>query len=153
MNWISVNENGPEGSCRASVLTCSATDADLIPYFGYEKASFIRYHMASLCRAVFRTGSASRFLSMNNAVFLNKDGLPDLGEFLGFRHQGHYRSGWADIGTPCAVIIAEAAVEIHPWLHYPCKSVLTGRRLEYISWAGIDTQGACSTPGGENLDA
>jgi hypothetical protein len=62
---------------------------------------------------------------MDNAVLPNEDRFTDLGQFLGLDHQGHDGACRAHIGAPGAVIIAEAAVKIHPGLHDTRESVLT----------------------------
>jgi len=123
---VTVNEDGPEGSCGACVLAGSATNAYFVLYLRYEQASFKGYHMACLGGAMFRAGSACSLFSIDNAVFLNKDSLADLSQFLGFGHEWHDGSCGADVGTPGAIIVAEAAVKIHPRLHNAGKTVLVG---------------------------
>lgn len=82
MDRVTVNEDSPEGSCGACILTGSATDANLVPNFRYEQASFKGYHMACLGGTMFRAGSACCLFSIDNAVFLYENSLAYLSQFF-----------------------------------------------------------------------
>lgn len=82
MDRVTVNEDSPEGSCGACILTGSATDANLVPNFRYEQASFKGYHMACLGGTMFRAGSACCLFSIDNTVFLYENSFAYLSQFL-----------------------------------------------------------------------
>ena len=146
MKGVSVNENGPERSCRASILASPATDTYLVPDFRNKKAALIGNHVASFCGTMFGACPACCLFGMDYAVFLYEDCLAYLGKFLGFNHQGHNSTRGADVSAAVTVKVAEAAVKVHPGLHYAGKSVFIDRRLEDVGGTGVDAEGACSAP-------
>ena len=123
MDRISIDEDGLIGFCRTCMFTSAATDTDLIFDFRYQEPSLKRYHMACFGGTVFRACPACCLFSIDNTVILDEYSLTELGQFLGFNHQGHYGSCGAYISATVTVIIAEASVKIHPWLHDAGKPV------------------------------
>jgi hypothetical protein len=75
---------------------------------------------------MFRTGPAIGFLSLNNTILLYENGLAYLCQLFGLKHKGHDGAGRANICAEGALVIAEAFVKIHPWLHYTRHTVLAG---------------------------
>ena len=153
MDGISVNENSPVRPGGACMFAGTAAYANFILNLRDEQLSLVGDHLACLGGAVFGTCPACSLLGMNYAIVLNEYGFTDLCQFLGFKHEGHYRPGGAYVSTPRALVVAKPAVEIHPWLHDAGKPVFTYRRLKHVGGACIYAEGAGSAPGGKCFDS
>jgi len=125
-------------SCGTGILAGTATYTDFVNDLRDDKGTFKRDHGTCFCGAVLGTGAASCLFRFYNAVILNEDSFPDLCKFFRLEYQRHYSSRRADIRADCAFIITEAAVEVHPGLHYAGETELTYRRLQYTGGAGTD---------------
>lgn len=143
MDRIAVNENSPVGSGGACMFTGSAAYANIVFNLRDQQIALIGYHMARLGRTVFRASPACSLLCFDNAIVLYENCLAYLCQFFGIKHKGHDGPGGAYIGTPCALVVAEATVKIHPGLHDAGESILIHGRLEDICGAGIHAEGAC----------
>lgn len=124
MEGIAVDEDSTVRPGGARIFTCSATDAYLVLYLRDKQLALIGNHVACLGGAVLGAGTAGGLFRMYDAVVLNKYGFADLCQFLGLQHQRHDGAGRAYISASCALVVAEAAVEIHPGLHDTGKPVL-----------------------------
>lgn len=84
-------------------------------------------------------GAATRFVGIDDAIFLNEYDAPHLRQVLlldGKRMDRPVRTYVRADGT---VEIAESAVEIHYRLHYPAESVFGYGRFQYVRRAFGDT--------------
>ncbi len=75
MYGVAVNEDRLVWSCGACIFTGAASDANIILHFRNKEVSFKGNHVTRFCRAVFRTGAASRLFVINDAVILYEDSL------------------------------------------------------------------------------
>ena len=129
----------PERSCRADVFAAAASDADIRVDRRDGQSLLVRDHRHRLRRTVLGAGAATRFVGIDDAIFLNEYDAPHLRQVLlldGKRMDRPVRTYVRADGT---VEIAESAVEIHYRLHYPAESVFGYGRFQYVRRAFGDT--------------
>lgn len=120
------------------IFAGSATDAYIVNDLRDDKRTFIWDHGTGLGWAVLGTGTAGCLFCFYNAVILDKDCFPDLGEFFCLEDKRHYSSRRADIGTYSAFVITKTTVKVHPGLHYSGETEFADRWLQDTGGAGTD---------------
>ena len=125
MRWISIYIDCLIWGCRTSIFAMSAAYTNLFGSFGNNKGSLIRYHMHSLCRATFGTGSTGCFFGINDTVIFDKKSLPYLSEFFCINVQGQHCTGGTNLDTPHTFVCTEASVIVQVRLHYSGNSIVT----------------------------
>ena len=82
MYFMSLYMDSCERSCRAEVLTCSATDTSLLIYGrNHQRLRVVRilsYHLDRSGRAVARAVSAAYLVGVHDAVVKVHDSMSDL---------------------------------------------------------------------------
>lgn len=123
MEGIRFHEDRPAGFDGTRMLTCAASDADIIVHL-WESQVLMGNHAHRLRRTVLRTGRAVLLFGDDDTVVLEELGFPYLGQFLLLHTKLQDRPARTDLSTQYTLIIAVAHGIVHPRLKDAFPTIL-----------------------------
>ena len=130
LHWISFDIDGTEWTGRANIFTSSTTYTYFFVYMGIVNPSLYGTIATACVGAVFGAGSATGSISINNAIFLDKNNISHLCKMFLLYTYGKNCSIGTDVSTNSTVKVTKSFLKTNGRLHYACQAILHKSRFQ-----------------------